>query len=93
VALLAGGDDGRVVHLAGWSWPDPFAGPQAVEDIRARGVEEIRASDGVTRVERGTVDVGKHLRPSYRGGRVVLFVEPNEGGPADGRNWRARKLP
>ena len=93
VALLAGGEDGRVVHVAGWPWPDSFAGPQTVEDIRARGVEEIRANDGVTRVERGTVDLGKHLRPSYRGGRVVLFVEPNGGGPLDGTSWRARKLP
>jgi hypothetical protein len=93
VALLAGGDDGRVVHLAGWHWPDSFAGPQTVEDIRARGVEEIRASDGVTRVERGRIDVGKHLRPSYRGGRVVLFVEPAERSPGATSTWRALKLP
>jgi len=92
VALLAGGEDGRVVHLAGWQWPDPFAGPQTVQAIRARGVQEIRAGDGVTRVERGTIDVGKHLRPNYRGGRVVLFVEPVEGGPGGGSSWRARKL-
>jgi hypothetical protein len=93
VALLAGGEDGRVVHVAGWHWPDSFTGPQTVEDILARGVEEIRANDGVTRVTRGTVDVGKHLRPSYREGRVVLFVEPNDGSPPDGSSWRARKLP
>jgi hypothetical protein len=93
VALLAGGDDGRVVHLAGWRWPDPFAGPQTVEDIRARGVEEIRADDGAGRIEHGTVDVGKHLRPNYRGGRVVLFVEPTERSPGGRRTWRALKLP
>lgn len=54
VALLAGGNDGRVVHLAGWRWPDPFA------------------------AERGTVDVGKHLRP--------------EGDPAEASS-RRRQLP
>ncbi len=93
VALLAGGEDGRVVHVAGWHWPDSFTGPQTVEDILARGVEEIRVCDGVSRVERGTVDVGKHLRPNYRGGRIVLFVESTEGAPANGHRWRACKLP
>jgi tRNA(Ile2) C34 agmatinyltransferase TiaS len=93
VGLLAAGDDGRVVHLAGWRWPDDFAGPQSVAAVRARGVEEIRAGNHGPRVEHGTVDIGKHLRPSYRGGRVVLFVEPAERGRADGEaSWRARKL-
>jgi hypothetical protein len=34
------------------------------------------------------VDVGKHLRPNWRDGRVVVLVEPGDaGGP-----WRAVKL-
>ena len=42
----------------------------------------------------GTVDVGKHLRPSYRQGKVVLFVEPDNGvGAVDASAWRAVKLP
>lgn len=89
VALLAGGDDGRVVHLAGWRWPDPFAGVQRVNAIRERGVQEILA--GATTVEHGTVDVGKHLRPNYRGGRVVLFVERAGAAPEGGADWRALK--
>ncbi len=95
VGLFAGGEDGRVVHLPGWTWPDPFGGPQPVEVIRARGVDEVRERDSDAPVERGLVDVGKHLRPSYRRGRIVLFVErpaasrPGEGGVA----WRALKLP
>jgi hypothetical protein len=87
--LLAGGEDGRVVHLPGWSWPDGFNGEQSVAAIRARGVEEILVRETGVRVGRGTVDVGKHLRPSYRGGRVVLLVE---AAGADDR-WRALKLP
>jgi tRNA(Ile2) C34 agmatinyltransferase TiaS len=92
IGLLAAGDDGRVVHLTGWRWPDDFAGPQPVAAVRARGVDEIRAGDDGPCIEDGTVDIGKHLRPSYRGGRVVLFVEP-EPGAGDSRRWCARKLP
>lgn len=87
VGLLAAGDDGRVVHLPGWEWPDDFTGAQPVAAVRARGVEEIREGDSDARVESGTVDVGKHLRPSYRGGRVVLFVER-----VGEQYWRASKL-
>jgi tRNA(Ile2) C34 agmatinyltransferase TiaS len=98
IGLLATGDDGRVVHLAGWRWPDDFAGHQPVSAVRARGVDEIRAGEDGPAIEHGTVDIGKHLRPSYRGGRVVLFVEPEPRGAAGGGNagacrWSARKLP
>ena len=91
VGLLAAGDDGRVVHLAGWHWPDDFAGPQPVAAVLARGVEEIIDVAQGAPIRQGIVDVGKHLRPSYRGGRVVLFVEAEDGAERGGR-WRARKL-
>jgi len=91
VGLLAAGDDGRVVHLAGWRWPDDFAGPQPVAAVLARGVEEIIDVAQGAPIRQGIVDVGKHLRPSYRGGRVVLFVEAEDGVERGGR-WRARKL-
>jgi hypothetical protein len=87
VGLLASGDHGRVVHLAGWTWPDPFAGVQPVSAIRARGVEEIVDGERGNAVEVASVDIGKHLRPSYRGRRVVLFVER----APDTRGWRALK--
>ena len=94
VGLLAAADDGRVVHLAGWEWPDDFAGLQPVAAVRQRGVEEIRIGDSHRQVTGGEVDVGRHLRPSYRDGRVVLFVEPAEASGADGApRWHARKLP
>ncbi len=89
VGLLAAGDDGRVVHLAGWPWPDELRGVQPVSAVLARGVGELR--DGATgaAVEEGLVDLGKHLRPAWREGKPVLFVEP--GGSSG--EWKALKLP
>ena len=87
VALAEGGNDGRVVHLEPWPWPDPFAGPQSVGDILERGVEEIRTVSG-TPFTGSTIDIGKHLRPNWRDQRVVLFVEPG----LEEQSWRARKL-
>lgn len=88
IALAAGGEDGRVVHLDSWPWPDEFAGLQPVEAVRARGVVEIRELASGLPFGGPAVDVGKHLRPNWRGGRVVVLVEPGEaGGP-----WRAVKL-
>jgi hypothetical protein len=73
IALATGGNDGRVVHVDGWPWPDPFAGVQPVSAIRDRGVAEIRATTGVPFAGH-VVDVGKHLRPNWRDGRIVLLV-------------------
>jgi len=88
VGLLASGEDGRVVHAAGWPWPDELAGDRDVAAIRARGVDLVLDVVSGAPVHTGVVDVGKHLRPSYRGRRVVLFVEPDgsggRGAPRDG---------
>ena len=88
VAFAAGGDDGRVVHMEEWPWPDPFSGVQQVAAVRARGVAEIRPTTSEP-FAGDLVDIGKHLRPNWRGGRVVLFVE--RAGEA-ASPWRARKL-
>lgn len=89
VPLAAGGEDGRVVHLAAWPYPDEFAGMQPVEAIARRGVHEVRELASGLPFRGQAVDVGKHLRPNWRHGRVVLFVEP----PAEeGSAWRAVKL-
>lgn len=94
VGLLAGGDDGRVIHRPGWEWPDHFAGPHPIPAVLARGVDVVRDARTGVEVAAGTVDVGKHLRPSYRQGKVVLFVEPDNGvGAGDASAWRAVKLP
>lgn len=96
VGLLAAGDDGRVVHLAGWQWPDPFSGPQPIDHVLARGVDEVRDFSSGEPVLSGRIDVGKHLRPAYRNARIVMFVEPagppagDAGVPAS--EWRAVKL-
>lgn len=88
IALVAGGDDGRVVHRDDWPWPDDFSGPQPVAAIVARGVAEIRRASGGA-FTGDLVDVGKHLRPNWRGGRMVLFVDR----PPDARStWRAIKV-
>ena len=88
VALAAGGDDGRVVHVDTWPWPDAMVGLQTVTDIRRRGIADIRTESGRP-FDGDVVDVGKHLRPNWRGGRMVLFVEPSPEGPAA---WRACKI-
>ncbi len=75
VGLVAEGNDGRVLQVG--EWPDDLAGPQAVEKLRARGVD-VRSLATDEPVPAGNVDVGKRLRPSYRQGRVVLFAEPAE---------------
>lgn len=88
IAFAAGGEDGRVVHVERWPWPDPFSGVQPVAAIRDRGVADIRATSGDL-FTGDVVDIGKHLRPNFRGGRMVLFVDP----PGDDRSvWCARKL-
>jgi hypothetical protein len=89
IPLAAGGDDGRVVHLAGWPCPDDVSGPLRDAVIAALGIAEIRSLAPGRPFPGGAVDVGKHLRPNWRGGRIVLFVEP----PSDGSTlWRAVKL-
>jgi len=94
VGLLAGGDDGRVIHRPGWTWPDHFAGPHPIAAVLARGVDVVRDARSGAEVPAGTVDVGKHLRPAYRQRKVVLFVEPNNGaGETSGSAWRAVRLP
>jgi hypothetical protein len=91
VGLLAGGEDGRVIHRPGWDWPDQFTGPQPVGAVLARGVDVVRDVRSGEVVASGTVDVGKHLRPAYRQREVVLFVERDGGRAASA--WRAVRLP
>jgi hypothetical protein len=89
VGLAACGDDGRVVQLG--AWPDDLSGPQDVAAVRERGVEVRQVASGVP-VTEGRVDVGKHLRPNRRAGRVVLFV--TTGTASDGAaTWQAVRLP
>ena len=88
IALADGGNDGRVVQAHDWPWPDEFAGVQTVADILGRGVSEIRTVTGHP-FTGGAVDLGKHLRPNWRGGRLVLLVDPPDGPDAP---WRAQRI-
>ena len=72
IGLAAGGDDGRVVV---WQdYPDDLDGPQPIAVVRSRDIRVRNIANG-DEVTTGTVDVGKHLRPNYRQGQVVLFAE------------------
>jgi hypothetical protein len=92
IGLVAGGNDGRVVHLNAWLYPDElFSGPRSIEEISARGIHEIRRQGSDERVLSGLVDIGKHLRPNWRNGRIVLYVDPVTE-PEAPAPWRALKL-
>jgi hypothetical protein len=84
IGLASTGDDGRVVQLGEWS--DDLSGRVPIECLHERGldVRELESGDAVTA---GVIDVGKHLRPNCRGGKVVLFVRRG-GNPG----WEAVKL-
>ncbi len=73
VGLAKGGNDGRIVQIG--QWPDDIAGTQEVAPLNDRGVE-IRCLATGALVTSGLIDVGKHLRPNFRQGKIVLFVQP-----------------
>ncbi len=84
VGLIVTGCDGRVVRWG--EWPDDLAGTVAVARLVERGVE-VRRADGQSTITSGTIDVGKHLRPNFRDGRVVVLVTPTGGGSV--ADWQA----
>jgi hypothetical protein len=92
IGLVVGGEDGRVVHLSRWPYPeDGFSGLHTIEEICSRGVSEVRQAATERPVTIGPVDVGKHLRPNWRGGQIILYVE-SANGPDSTVPWRAVKL-
>jgi hypothetical protein len=86
IALAYGGNDGRVVHVDGWPWPDDVKGVQPITAIRER-VTDIRLLTGEP-FTGDVLDLGKHVRPNWISGRVVLFVDP----PAPGQIPQAAKI-
>ncbi|MBN2321455.1 MAG: hypothetical protein JXR49_20420 [Acidobacteria bacterium] len=93
VGLVATGSDGRVVHRVSWPYPDDaFSGPRSIGEITARGVHEIRRLESDEPISEGPVDIGKHLRPNWRNGRIVLYVEAATGSES-AAPWRAVKIP
>jgi hypothetical protein len=93
VGLVAGGEDGRIVHLDSWPYPDDsFSGARELDELRSRGIDEFREAGTEQVIAAGPVDIRKHLRPNRRGGRIVLYVEASNG-PEAIAPWRAVKLP
>ena len=79
IGLMATQNDGRVIHFEsdGADWYD-LTGCLDVDDILAHGVNEIRVLETSKLLTKGTVDIGKRLRPNYRGGKIVLYVAQGE---------------
>jgi len=86
IGLIADGNDGRVVKIG--DWPDDLDGVQDVETVQDRGVE-IQCAETAEQVTTGKVDVGKHLRPNRRHGRIVLYAQPPIDGCREADCWRA----
>jgi hypothetical protein len=89
VGLVAEGNDGRVVQIG--SWPDDLSGPQDIPSLQARDVE-VRCLESGRTIRAATVDVGKHLRPSYRRKKIVLFARPAAHGSGETAAWEAVRL-
>tara|TARA_R110002072_G_scaffold145460_1_gene291926 strand:+ start:68611 stop:69372 length:762 start_codon:yes stop_codon:yes gene_type:complete len=88
VGLASLRNDGRIVQWR--EWPDDLSHEQNVQALVERDVWICHRSSG-NKIKRGTVDVGKHLRPNLRSGAAVLTVEPVES--ATPHHYRALKLP
>jgi len=88
VGLAATGNDGRVV--VNGQWPDDLSGWQPVSKLAARGVTVQCVNTGQS-VGEGDVEIGKHLRPNFREGRMIQFVK--SVATSVGREWHAVRLP
>ncbi len=90
VGLLTARASGRVV-FSGSSVDDFYdvTGPQTVESLHSRGIDEVVCHESRRPLSAGVVDVGKRLRPNLDNGRIVLFVRAAES--AD-QPWQAVRL-
>ena len=90
VGLLSSRSDGRVVFLGeGAEDRCEVTGVQQIDEVIARGVEEVRCRRDNRPVRSGWVDLGKRLRPNYRNGKVVLYVSPSQQASCD---WVADRV-
>lgn len=90
VGLVSTGNDGRIVHLGGWPWPDELhGGVLDAKTIYDRGIDEIRVAATGEVLREGKIDIIKNLRPNLReGGRIIQYVEATPEGRAP---WKALK--
>jgi tRNA(Ile2) C34 agmatinyltransferase TiaS len=81
VGLAATADDGRVVYLGdGDSDRLDTTGDVSIDEIRQRGIDDVRDTSSHVSITAGIVSVRKRLRPNLRDGRVVLYVTPSGAG-------------
>ena len=75
VGLMATKNDGRVIYFGASDddWYD-VTGCLEVEELRARGIDDILTADTGQSLVSGTVNIGKRLRPNFRDGKIVLYV-------------------
>ena len=91
VGLLATGNSGRVVYCGAFpAGAFDATGCRDVTELYEWGVDEVLAIEDATRVTRGTVDLGKRLRPNLRDGRTVLYVA--RGAAGDPADWIAQRI-
>jgi len=84
--LAATGNDGRFL-LAGTS--RDLQGMQKVSAIVAHGIAEVRSMDGGQLSGDAVVQTNGKLRPAFREGRPILFVQPSAD---DATVWTPVKL-
>ena len=87
IGLAATGNDGRVVMIEG---RDDLSGICSITELAQRDVE-VRCHATNRVVRRGQIDVGKHLRPNIRGGKLVQFVDSSANDAPD--VWTAVRVP
>jgi tRNA(Ile2) C34 agmatinyltransferase TiaS len=90
VGLINTRNDGRIIWL-GSAAKDHFevSGMHDVNELIAIGVDQVVTHGDQRIVNSGTVDVGKRLRPNYRGGKVVLYVSH---APGPSSHWLAERV-
>lgn len=90
IGLIGTRNDGRVIYV-GSSPVDYYdiGGIRSVDELHMSGIDDVVSQTDQQLVTSGAVDVGKRLRPNYRGGRVVLYVSPLDD---ELPGWRAERV-
>jgi hypothetical protein len=91
VGLLSTWNSGRVIRCGrAPAAAMDVTGVLQAEEIRVRGVDRIERQDTGRPVDRGSVELGKRLRPNLRDGQVVLYVLPHENDRVAA--WHAQRV-
>ncbi|MCA9091965.1 MAG: hypothetical protein KDA68_00640 [Planctomycetaceae bacterium] len=88
VGLASTRDDGRVVVLG--NYPD-LTGIVTPEHLADMGITVLDANTN-TRIETGTIDLVKKLRPNISQGRIILYSRPSTPPDNSTADWLAMKM-